>query len=944
MSKNRSRASQSKLKVMQDTEPFGIQHSVDESNDSIPFQRLESPRPPSPGNFTSLHIPTAPSNNDGMTTTDLIIGDNSSGDVESIDNDEPEPFASLDENYFDSDYEGDEDLRPPSQNSIASVIKHSFKHSFQEAKHMMHLCGVGVGANNANEFADGEIPDVYQKDLPKFHSTGTMPPYQDSIPSRTYTTSSSSLSTHFDKYGSKPCREQKEMTNTQDNAKMVPFPQSIYPSSNATSKKTEAQVPVIPNNNSIPLRHSQSVPFKSDTVQHLFMRRSASTPATFNIGKGRSAFGKVDGNTIPNRSIPYLSPNAKDSLPQTKKCMSDSKYQTRSKSMQDLKPAPEPAFDPTALPTSAKHWVSSQEAPKRASNEKEETTTEDSRNISSTDINDDVSSASGLYSKSNIMNSKTQRKIKERRKERRKLMKESNKQTNDSASTQSTDQKEQKEKGDEAFIGFETEMERMVISEPHPKIADQGPIEHNPDFSDRIVSRLNTRKVESPPVPPTLYHKMADDDHHSPSFTQANPPIPPSNDRRASKVLVSPVDRVGSPPLNHNNPSQILSPQRKRENASPCSHDSTLYSRNSRSGQSVNTSSQTISTFISCNASCNRSVTSSVAEADREVRDTNRRELKRREGLDLDGSMSIQSSDTISTNAYLALTSSPAQLREGANIHHDRFFGCNNSVGAMNSQSSNASSVGMSYNQNHSIYSPGMNSRNTAATNVRSPITVSSNSIANNTNSSTSTSEDPPRFVSCSSKVVPINYNRSNMPPRSDQYDSSVAYTKLGSSEGRCKSRSSSSRSSSSKSTKSKSSRSKSSGTKKKEKSWLYHKIGSAKIADHHGRASTPSPCNSILASPVKTPVTPPNQFDYPSELVDVQKPRVRRHFPVGNVIPGSKMVLVSPVENERRRESAPRPMNSFWPPNGREQRAFQSTVIIESVVTPEKSPQESHL
>ena len=331
MSKNRSRTrSQSKLKDKQDTEPFGFQQPVDESNDSIPFQRLESPRPPSPSpiNFTSSHIPITTNDEDGMTTTDLFIGDNSSDDIGSIDNDEQEPFASLDDKSSDSDFEGDDDLRPPSQNSIASVIKHSssvLKHSFQEAKHMMHLCGVGVGANNSNEFADGEIPDIYQNDLPNFYSTEAMPPYQDSIPSRTHTTSSGSLSTHFDKYGSKPGRVQKEMDNAQDNAKTVPFPQSIYSSSNAASKKNEFQVPVIPKNNSIPLRHSQSVPFKSEPVQHLFMRRSASTPATFNIGKGRSAFGKVDGNTIRNRPIPYLSPNAKDSLPQKQKSMSDSK-------------------------------------------------------------------------------------------------------------------------------------------------------------------------------------------------------------------------------------------------------------------------------------------------------------------------------------------------------------------------------------------------------------------------------------------------------------------------------------------------------------------------------------------------------------------------------------------------------------------------------------------
>ena len=450
------------------------------------------------------------------------------------------------------------------------------------------------------------------------------------------------------------------------------------------------------------------------------------------------------------------------------------------------------------------------------------------------------------------------------------------------------------------------------------------------EFTSAFIEKKRTailRKVESPtPIPQPAYHKIVDDDQPSPSYSHSKAPLPFSHSRRISRTPPSPIGRVATPPSNLSRKRLIL-----KGSTSPCSHDSASYSRASRSIHSVNTSTQTFST----NVSCNRSVTSSVAEADREVRDTNRRELKRREGADyLDGSMSIQSSDTTSTMQYLALTSSPAQLREGANIHHDRFFGgctSSNSIGPGNSQSSNASSFGQGWNQqNQQHSSPGMNSRSHAHRNVRSPMTVSSNSITNYTHSSASTGEDPPRYVSCSlNKVVPVNSNRGDMPPRSDNHDSSsVGYKKLGAPKRRSKSRSSS---------RSSSSKSKSSKSKKKEKQKLYHKIGSsAKVADQF-RSSTPSPCNSFQTSPVKTPITPPNHFDYPSELVDVAKPKVQK---LASIAPGPKLVLVSPVESDRRRDTTTsRPIaQSFWPSSSRDQRAFQPTVILESVVTPEKS------
>ncbi len=1081
----------------------------EEQRQHVPFERLESPRPP------SLYEEGDNSVDRLCDELEFIDRGNDSGHD---DDDEPEPFASLDCDYDfeESDHtekNGEEDegegnksgideeeedhLRPPSQNSIASVIKNSI----QEAKQMMNLCGVGVG--NHHEYnrdpndvgaIGGSMADFYHRDAgfhltTKFYeesySSGPYPLYEDSIPSRTQTASSSSLSTHFDKHRQvyegyshgQGCGHGHEHEhdnsnkssgknhNHQDQGKQVPFPLSVYPSSTATTNNQNQNIQNPSNNNNksiefhhhpegnittnaIPLRHSQSVPFGTTTaepVPRLFMRRSASTPATFKIGKGRSAFGKVQGITNGSCSSSFRSRTRTNTFssraPDSKNApatvpgisMSDGKHRQprRSNSASNIHVA-EPGviigtgsglvgkgsaveFNPITLPTPTKKWLSAQ--PSTSSNlssaaPKPEvklattsTTSTTNSKLSSTSnpavsivnykdsisvaslSNDDVSSvtSSTIYSKSQIMDSKAQRRIKDRRKERRKLQREGvpessissgvnngKKEVQNKISFQtsweeegegaslgrknsngtklvvdakaSERQKVEKlqdefarlhckgdaveEKGNVSYLSLESENDPTGADEEednHRVIGRASPVPFACTFPEKNVPKPLSRKVESPtPIPQPAYQKILDDDQPSPCYLSSNPPLPLPHNRRSSKTPASPIGRVATPPSNH---TQIQ--------MSPCSHDSASFSRTtSRSGQSNNTSA--LSTSLSGNVSCNRSVTSSVAEADREVRDTNRRELRRREGVDLDGSMSIQSSDTTSTNAYLALTSSPAQLREGANIPYDRFFGCNNSIGPVNSQSSNASSVGWTNMNGQHSSSPGVNGRNSSSMNVRSPITVSSNSIANNTNSSASTGEDPPRFVSCSSKVVPINSNRGYMPPRSDHHDSStMGYSKLDSSDcGKGKS-SSSSRSSSSKSSKSKSSRSK----KKDKPTRLYHKIGSAKVADQSTRASTPSPCNSFQLSPVKTPMTPPNQFDYPFEPIDVPKPRaVHRQFPGGNIIPGSKMVLVSPNDNERRRDLVSRPMvQSLWPPNSRDHRAFQPTAIPESVVTPEK-------
>jgi hypothetical protein len=901
--KSRQRHSRSKPNSADEEVELNVHPEIsdnDGQNDTIPFQRLESPMPCPPQQQSSADI-AQNLNFKSLNTT------KNSNDDDDDDDEDSELFPSLD---YDTDQNDDGgQLRPPSQNSIASVLKHSF----HEAKQMIHLCGVG------------EAPYGVQRDfLQQFHSESGPESAPDSM-SRIQT---ASPHLHLEKqFGNT-----KENSSQGQQVKNLPFPLSIYPSyitsSNEPNPLLHQRLNTI-TNKTIPLRHSQSVPIKPEPIPHLFMRRSASTPTSFKIGKGRSAFGKVDcTNTFVRSSTPlYSSPQVSHVRKSVStSCMSDGKCQGNTNNEKDTGKVS--LFNAISLSTPAKQqWLS----------------TDQSSNNSPPLNNDDVSSTSTSYSKSQIMNSKTQKMIKERRRNDRRKLKATNDVYSSSVSTlgqnkeelvnSSSDQNERSfdvnesksnskidedERVDVSYLSLEPEMNttnEFAVVEDSLRINNDSPVDFPSIFSERSHTKT-LRNVESPtPIPQPAYHKIVDDEQPSPIHLHSNPPLPVPHSRRVSRTPPSPIGRVATPPSNPSHKRLVL-----KGSTSPCSHDSASYSRTSRSGQSLNTSAQTHSTAVSCNYSCNRSVTSSVAEADREVRDTNRRELKRREGVDLDGSMSIQSSDTTSTNAYLALTSSPAQLRDGANVNYDRFFS-NNSIGPANSQSSHASSNGLSWNQNQQYPSPGMNSRIRTSVNVRSPITVSSNSISN-TNSSTSTGEDPPRFVSCSSKAPPIITNRGDIPPRSEHHDSSLGYSKLGSSKSRSKSRSSS---------RSSSSKSKSSKSKKKDQPRLYQKIGSAKVADQYMgiRTSTPSPCNSYQTS---TPVTPPSHFEY--ELIDVPKPKVHRQFPVDNVVPGSKSVFVSPNDHVTRKNTVLRPtaQNFFQP---KEQRVFRPARILEAV-TPE--------
>ena len=206
-------------------------------------------------------------------------------------------------------------------------------------------------------------------------------------------------------------------------------------------------------------------------------------------------------------------------------------------------------------------------------------------------------------------------------------------------------------------------------------------------FSEKHGISENLSRESPTAIQPPAYQKITDDEQPQMHI----PPAGPRHYRRHTKTPptptpVSPSGRTGTP----QQPPKVLS--LIQGNMSPCSQDSCAQSRMTPcSRHSNNTSNQTLSTSLS--GSCNRSVTSSVAEADREVRDTNRRELRRLSANYYDGAVSIHSSDTTSTNpsTYVALTSNPCPPREGASMPVDRFFLGNSSIG-LASQSSNTSS------------------------------------------------------------------------------------------------------------------------------------------------------------------------------------------------------------------------------------------------------------
>ena len=190
-------------------------------------------------------------------------------------------------------------------------------------------------------------------------------------------------------------------------------------------------------------------------------------------------------------------------------------------------------------------------------------------------------------------------------------------------------------------------------------------------------------------------------------------------------------------------------PNRKKTCATPRRHEAVVLplphhqSPNSMDGsqspitvKSLNTSVQSINSYLS--------VGSSVIEADREVMEVNRSRLRQSKmGGDVDSSMSIHSSDSVSTHAYATLTNGSYQ-REGASLRVDQFF----------------------HDENYTMENRRMNH----------------DSCSHSTANKSFSSDESPSFVS----IHPHRRGRSNpyiRRPSEDDYDEVVSYSKLGSSE-----------------------------------------------------------------------------------------------------------------------------------------------------------------
>jgi hypothetical protein len=349
---------------------------------------------------------------------------------------------------------------------------------------------------------------------------------------------------------------------------------------------------------------------------------------------------------------------------------------------------------------------------------------------------------------------------------------------------------------------------------------------HEPDDGSVVPELHSFRKNMSSSG--TSYHKIEDDgDAFRSSVTQNNPPLP-SKPRRS---LTLPGTRQVVTPVPHIDSST-------KGGSSPSSYDSCSNSRTTRSSNlSNNTSNQTTSTYNSGTLSCNRSVTSSIS-ADREVRNANRRELRRKEGVDLDGSMSIHSSDTVSTRGYFALNHNPSQPRDGAKLQIERFFARKNGMSKSKSQNSSTGSQ------------PSVPGKTPTLT-AQSPMTVSSQSYAQSlSTASTGDEPPPPRFIqtglhSAGSKIVPMPF---------------TGYSILGN-DGIVASSSSSKASRSSSSSRS----------SKSKKDKIKLKL------NQNSRVSTPSSFDYIPVKNLMTPNTSPSQFNYDMPQ-DIPKPLTQRH------------------------------------------------------------------
>lgn len=630
-------------------------------------------------------------------------------------------------------------------------------------------------------------------------------------------------------------------------------------------KDRSEECPFIPSS-TIPLRYSQSSP---SSQQHFLegsfekptsIRRSISTPPTFLQSRRGSAFGRVAGSSslLSERNRRFSS-----------------------------------AFDPVGVDNRQK-------------------TPPSCGKIVSSEASDEGSMASSAVG--STFSAKAQRKIKERRRNR--LGKVAS--VNQKISNCSTVENEKT-----------AEFEKGIQSKKVPTDSDSSLKSINsPDEPEKVLEITSKTRdgnqakyqildgIESNGRTPQSMLKVEDEDSLPEGMfeSQKSPstsPVPLPVYHKMDDDTIKPQPRLVLP----NAPAGVTFGTR-----SPCSQESSSLSKStSKSGQSWSTTNHAQSSFHSafnasfsenaC-ASSTKSVTSSVAEADREVKEANRRQLRRLKMDEHDGNLSIhsmQSSDTTSTNphAYFALTSNSTHLREGASMPFDRFFARNSvhSTGHAPHHLSVGSTTGSS-----------SGSGRPRAMNPKSPTnTVSSTSVGH----SISSGEDaqPPLIIKAkfgSGKKVGIA-------PISDD----VGYSRLGS-DSIIGLSSNSSKSSSSKSSSSKSHR-------KKDRTILYQKM----------RASTPSPgplSNSPYnVSPVKMPMTPksPRQYLSTTEHSNLQRPRVRRSLPLYGNQPrpsSNKFHLVSPIPSgDDPRDAAYRP--SMMPQHG----AFRPMSHYPSV-TPERN------
>lgn len=770
-------------------------HDGNDFSVDVPFQRFDSPCP--------LPLPR----------NDSTLSDDLSSSFAMLPSSSPRPFSSIDTNAHTS-----EGIRSPLRTKNKSYS-------------VRGTPGISAYDSEVTSF-DGDEEDEENEYRPRPHSANSIASVWKSVTSKTQI-----LSDRFSL-----CGAQQEYAEEENH---IPF----HPS--------EVRVPTAKDSDTHPsgtiqLRHVQSTSalkldntsaFNFDTSQ---MRRSCSTPTKFQPGKNGSAFGRVSINTSLSRNISKNEDSEVASF-----CMKRRSAFNRVETKVDN------------VRSSSKRNV----IPDGGSQ-----VLNDTESVLSTD---DVSESS-----KRSFSARAQHKVKMKRRERRQ-QNEKDKSPKIKPISGATDVKAKEEhtncsidEGAPELCGLGANYHGkspnkniggrkvMNVSDQSDKKDVQDSRQHKVsyltlqptkknveeedilgvDFADTAFSEQHISKSvsrESPTIiPPPAYHQITDDEQPAIQIPSSRP----RQFRRHTRTPppASPSGRPCTP-----QPPKVLSLRATLQgnNMSPCSQDSCAQSRmTSRSGHSKNTFSTSLS------GSCNRSVTSSVAEADKEVRDTNRRELRRRHVNDFDGAVSIHSSDTTSTNpnAYLALTSNPPPPREGASLPVDRFFAGNASIGV----TSHGSTASCSTINNGLEVNP-FSGQNGSSIYSRSPVKMS-NRPMHRIESSFSSGE-PPQIVSCTSKQV--------LPPLSRE---SMAYSKLGFDRKNAHS------SSSSKS----SSISSSSRSKGKDKRNKYKKMASP---------PPPPPFNSIPTTPISpyhgTAITPPAKFGFSNEALDrgAFRPKISR-------------------------------------------------------------------